>query len=882
MKLRRLRIEQFRQFRDPLEIHDLDAGINLFVGPNESGKSTVVRAIRAAFFERSRSSSVDDLQPWGDSSAAPSVQLEFEWQGKAWKLSKSFLKTKRCDLEVAGQVTSGEEAEGVLADLLGYQFSGRGASKAEHWGIPGLLWIEQGSGQDIQGPVTYAGSYLKSVLGESLGEVASSAGDELITQVERERAVLLTAGGRPTGDYAKANQLLTETKDRLQQLDTTIAHYRQQVDRLGELRKLQEQDASKPWRSYREQASQAQGRLTEVQQWELDQQREEKELQDCLKSQELCRDQLAHFAKQQDELTQRLREKQRTERALSETQARRTAIEDQLAKAQQLYQQAETALKLARQSEQRRTLERESIQLSREMAELANHLDKSRALQQQLSTRRAQLQATRIDSPSLKRLQALYRQLNELDIQGQSVATRLQFHVEPGQSVVLGDEALTGQGQRLLLEPVELSIPGVGRLRIQPGGEDTGDLARRRQAAQDSLNALLAELKVASLSEAETLVENRRTLEEDLKRDELVLSTLAPKGVEDLASRLDLCRQRQQELSSQLTALPAAGSDDTSVTAAESRLKAAGLQLKEAEQSNAQFERELSLAHQAMLSADEEWQKLHNALQDGTRQQRERELNGQLVALRASQAALEASVDERKRRIAAANPGFLRQDIERYTRTADAMEQDAQKRELELASLQSRLDALGADGLEERRAELAQEMEALARRCKEYDRRAGALNLLLELLKAKRQELTRRIQAPLQRHLNHYLQLLFPEARLHVNEDLIPELLERAENGASTHADFSSLSFGAREQMSLISRLAYADLLKEAGRPTLLILDDALVHSDEYRRTQMKRILFDAAQRHQILLFTCHPENWHDLGVAPHHMQSLKMNGAAA
>jgi uncharacterized protein YhaN len=29
----------------------------------------------------------------------------------------------------------------------------------------------------------------------------------------------------------------------------------------------------------------------------------------------------------------------------------------------------------------------------------------------------------------------------------------------------------------------------------------------------------------------------------------------------------------------------------------------------------------------------------------------------------------------------------------------------------------------------------------------------------------------------------------------------------------------------------------------------------------------MKRALFDAAQRHQVLLFTCHPEHWRDMGV---------------
>ena len=29
----------------------------------------------------------------------------------------------------------------------------------------------------------------------------------------------------------------------------------------------------------------------------------------------------------------------------------------------------------------------------------------------------------------------------------------------------------------------------------------------------------------------------------------------------------------------------------------------------------------------------------------------------------------------------------------------------------------------------------------------------------------------------------------------------------------------------------------------------------------------MKRVQFDAAQRHQLLLFTCHPANWRDIGV---------------
>mgnify|MGYP000258156692 CR=1 FL=1 len=77
MKLTRIRLEQFCQFRAPLEIDGLEAGLNVFTGPNEAGKSTLVAAIRAAFFERHRSKRVEHLQPWGDSSAAPSVELDF-------------------------------------------------------------------------------------------------------------------------------------------------------------------------------------------------------------------------------------------------------------------------------------------------------------------------------------------------------------------------------------------------------------------------------------------------------------------------------------------------------------------------------------------------------------------------------------------------------------------------------------------------------------------------------------------------------------------------------------------------------------------------------------------------------------------------------------
>ncbi|ARL23353.1 AAA family ATPase [Burkholderia pseudomallei] len=119
MKLSRLRIEQLRKFRQPAEIADLADGINLFVGPNEAGKSTIAAAIRAAFFERHRSSSVEHLRPWGDGAASPLVEIEFTVGGRAARLRKSFLQRKRCELEIDAQRLEGVQAEDHLSELLG-------------------------------------------------------------------------------------------------------------------------------------------------------------------------------------------------------------------------------------------------------------------------------------------------------------------------------------------------------------------------------------------------------------------------------------------------------------------------------------------------------------------------------------------------------------------------------------------------------------------------------------------------------------------------------------------------------------------------------------------------------------------------------------------
>lgn len=903
MKLNRVRVEHFQQFRTPLDINDLDAGINLFVGPNESGKSTLVRAIRAAFFERYKAGTLVDLQPWGDSSAAPEVLLEFDWQGSRWTLNKRFLQRQRSDLTSGGEHYSGDEADDRLAELLGYDIPGRGSSKAEYWGIPGLLWVEQGAVQEMHEPVGYAGEHLQSALsqtfsqnqhqnqnvdqalGDAMGSIASSSGDVLIAQIERERSKLLTGTGKPTGELRDAQQQCETHAAELARLDEQVDQYHERVDRLGELQRLQQDiDAARPWEEQQEKARLGQQQLDEVHRLQELQAQQYRELEACQRNQQVYRQQLQDFENQARQLEERHQDRQQAEQQLAQHETSSEPVKRRVQEANAAYEKAEQLLKASRNLARRQSLEQDSDRLVKEISQLTGSLEKARELNASQRQLAEQHQSCQVDEKSLARLKWLEVELSKLTIQQQALATRLGYSLEEGQQLMLGDQPLSGSGEELLLEPGEIRIPGIGALTIKPGGTDVAELRRDQQRLAAERDDLLQRLGVSDLTGADAKASRAMQLEQKMQQQKARLEGLAPGGVEALENQLHLAEQRREALAAELDQLPAAqqGMNLPDEVQAQAALDSASQQLKAAEHAATQHASALSLARQALTSATAEWQRLQDDISAPDRKQRKEQASNRLTDLNAEAQQLDISLKQRQHAIDAANPEVLEQDVKRFTRAAESMQQQARARAAEINELQVRLETLGAQGLEEARENTRQEYQRQQRRDAELRRRADALSLLLELLKAERQAVTRRLQAPLQKHLNRYLKLLFPGAELSVDDDLRPNTLIRQGASQPQREDLDALSFGAREQMGLITRLAYADLLQEAGRPTLIILDDALVHCDQARREQMKRILFDAAQRHQILLFSCHPENWQDLGVVPRDMHSLKMASDAA
>ncbi|WP_154584056.1 AAA family ATPase, partial [Bordetella pertussis] len=266
MKLRRIALEAFRKFRQPVALEDLDGGLNIIVGPNEAGKSTFVAALRAAFLERyATNKPLADLAPWDMPDARPSVTVDFTHDGHAYSLRKQFLHRARCELLIDGgaQRHEGEEAENLLARLLGYEFAGRGLSRPEHAGVPGLLWIQQGEGQTLLAPAGHAGMHVRAALTEVSGELAATDGDRLFERVAAERAALLDArGGKPKGAYKEAEEAWARAREQCETLAAAKRQVDDDVDRLARLRAEYERaQREQPWQAMAERAAQARQRL---------------------------------------------------------------------------------------------------------------------------------------------------------------------------------------------------------------------------------------------------------------------------------------------------------------------------------------------------------------------------------------------------------------------------------------------------------------------------------------------------------------------------------------------------------------------------------------------------------------------------------------------
>lgn len=878
LHLTRLQIEQLRQFRQPYVLNDLKLGLNIFSGPNEAGKSTLVRAIRAAFFERHRSTAVEDLKPWGDSAACPSVEVDFNFNGQSYQLTKSFFAKKRCNLRVGTQAMEGVDAEDYLANLFGFAFAGKGASKAEHWGIPGLLWVEQGSGQDLD--VSHARDHLHTALGGQMQDgvangLAATGGDELLARLQAQRSELLTQSGKPRAAYAEVCEQLEQLQEKLSGLEQQVNRYQQQVDELALLRQQHLTDEKdKPWDALDVQLKAAQDKQVELDTLRQRLDADRHTLAQLIQTEALLKSQLTAFEAQEKAARDREQELHRAQSQLETADSAAKVARQQTELVRQRAQTAREALRLARQEALRNNLIVQRNDAAEAAEKVLQSLVNAKEEETKLLKLRADAAARQITKKEVAELVEYDQAVRDAHIKLQAVATRVRLELLDGvqvDAVSSGkSEKLTGQSDLLLHSETIIALPGVGSMRISPGGEDLTELDRQhRDTAQALLNAL-QRLGVEDMAGAQQRLQDFNDLTAQIKMADQLLNSLAPDGLAELQAERDAALGKMKQSQDALDRLPAPP-DQPAQTLDTAELEQESADA--AERANSVDTRETELTYATAQSrAEQAVEELATAkalLSDPNRTERQTQCQLDLASNLAEQRLLQKRIDAADEQLEQANPESVTHDIQRLNLSLQRIKEDHKKRHEKILLLQNTLELAGAQGLEEQQQEVSGDLHRAQKRNSELALRAAALELLCKKLEAKRNATLQRLQAPLLQRLKHYLQLLFPGSSMELDASLAPQkLVRRLASGQTEVGNVDALSFGAREQLHLISRFAYADLLAAAGKPTLLILDDALVHSDDSRLAQMKRVIFDSAQRHQVLLFTCHPNVWRDVGVS--------------
>jgi hypothetical protein len=131
---------------------------------------------------------------------------------------------------------------------------------------------------------------------------------------------------------------------------------------------------------------------------------------------------------------------------------------------------------------------------------------------------------------------------------------------------------------------------------------------------------------------------------------------------------------------------------------------------------------------------------------------------------------------------------------------------------------------------------------------------------------------SQRYYAPVRRHLQPYLNDLFPGAELELGDGFTITGMKR-----SRSESFKRLSDGTQEQIAVLVRLAMGTLLAERGGNVPIILDDALVYCDDDRINLMFEALSRAGKHQQIIVLTCRLRSFAPLGG---HTLRVQMNGA--
>ena len=860
MKLRAVRLMEVGLFSAGNALEGLSGGFDVLAGPNESGKSTIFRAIEALFKipHTSTAQAARDLA--SASGGAPLIEVDFEIDDVTWRMRKRYLAQKSAELvqQRSGAVLRGPDAETKLAQLLG--------GRLDRSKLFGLMWVGQQKAVTLpDGDPDIARS-----LGQLIeDEIAEAGGGGLArrvrAQIQKDLDGLITKSNRrpKTGTPYKAAVDLVEGAKA--EFNAAVAAQALAAKRLSDLEgaraKLQALHSPEAV------ASRA----------------------DTLAA---LRDRMAKIVHAEDAVRLANQTVAASDARYQQAQARFDSLANDIAEADRLRASVHAYVKrltdLAVEVEaasgegarlnQRQTDAREAAgELQRSLDVHSRHERQQHASQQITALRKRLEQAT----AGAARLEDLDRQLSALPVTDVVLRELMQAQAEVERSATLlaaglprvridyltgaegrirlADMPVTANGDVVSGEIIQLDIEGIGRITVTAPTALVAEGAspgQRAGAAQERLRALLAQLQVSSVSEAEALYTARAKCMADRDTVRLQLNTVAPDGVADLTHEHDLAVATLGELGAIIDP-PAmspgilSGELETlraELTDLEQRTRHAQARQLDASKrwASATAEQASAIQRLAQLDANLPSADVASATLASGQCERAALLDALQSAIR-DQSAWQSAIPDVATRAALARD---LSNAERGLREADLAQQTLA---LEIRGLESALERDQHDGVGQRVIELEERLASAQQRVSGFEGQVRELELLALLLDAE--GLSRRSTelAPVVARLRTLAQTILPGAAFELGDAMRVEGLVRAGQRLAP----TRLSGGTQEQIAVLVRLAYGQLLAERGASVPLVLDDALVYADDARFSAFVALLTRASARHQIIMLTC-------------------------
>ncbi|MFG1220973.1 AAA family ATPase [Xanthobacter wiegelii] len=860
MRVRRLRIENFRKFRAPVVVEGFTDGLNLVCEPNETGKSTVLDALRAALFERhsAKSERIRSFRPQGDE-VAPSVELAFDVNGEEWRLTKRFLLSPSVMLEGPQGRFASDAAEEKLQGLLGFAPAGNRGADDDSRGALGLLWVEQGQSFLLGSPGETARRTLEEALAGEIGAVTGGRrAKAVVAQVEKALEDFLTPGGKPTKrlklamEAAEAARLsATERARELEQFEGVLEQLEyKRNERRRLVRDIEDPQTDADLKTLDEDIARARaaGQALEIATLAV---REQSGRRTALEERRAGREKLAGQLREAEAKVARAAE---SVSAHAEVIGHARSAEKAAAAA---LDAARAGLREAETRRDQSVAERAAAERRLAFASAFARLDRAEALAADIRARESRIAASRMDAAAMDRLRQLEDAESAARAQAEAGAATLTVTLEPGAPEILLDGVPLGEGAIRLSRPRTLAIPGVGTLAFAPPPSGEPALARLRAArrdladflsgvGQDAPQAARAAGRARAIDEAELL-----GLKTRLKAECPADAALGiPAGLDPLRGALAGVERPAPEAKD--AGFSAADVETPYRAARAAEAEAAARREAALESLKAGELKEVALTA-ALERAEAERARLAADLAAECAAVPDADLAAALEAARAAEARALVDCDTARRAAEGLDAdGFIRRR-DGLRKRRDTLQSQLPELAGAVARLEEQARTLGGEGPATRKAAADEEAEAAAAALARLKGEADTLALLLKVLKEAQQDAARRYLAPVTRRIEPYVRRLLPSASLSFGEDLKPRLLTRA--GREEAAEI--LSKGTQEQIAILTRLAFADLLIDKGQPASLVLDDALVFADDDRFDTMMDILSEASGRMQVLVLSC-------------------------